>query len=86
MTASVASRTPLTVLAEARDADSPIRRADYSVDAGRWQEIAPVDGINDGPTETYRIVLQDLAPGPHVVVVRAMDTLGNVAAARIEVK
>ena len=56
------------------------------MDGGRWQEVHPADGINDALEETYEIALGELAaPGPHVVVVRATDLLGNVSTARVEV-
>jgi hypothetical protein len=71
--------------AVARDDASALRRAEYSVDGGRWEEVYPVDGINDGLEETYEFSPQGLSgPGPHVVVVRATDLLGNVASARVE--
>ena len=37
----------------ATDGYSPIKRAEYSVDAGEWQVIEPVGGISDAETETY---------------------------------
>jgi PQQ-like domain len=74
------------VRAVARDDDSLIRRAEYSVDGGRWEEVHPQDGINDAREETYEITLPDLtAPGPHLVVVRAVDTLGNSSTGRVEI-
>jgi len=69
-----------------RDDASPIRRAEYSIDGGRWEEVHPVDGINDSREETYEVALPALAgAGPHIVVVRASDALGNVSSARVEV-
>jgi hypothetical protein len=45
-----------------------------------------VDGINDALEETFEIPTAELAPpGPHVVVVRAADLLGNVSTARVQV-
>jgi outer membrane protein assembly factor BamB len=35
------------------DSFSPIRRAEYSIDAGDWQFVAPVGGISDARTENY---------------------------------
>ena len=68
-----------------RDDSSLVRRAEYSVDGGRWEEVHPADGINDAHEETYEFTPADLAgPGPHLVVVRATDLLGNVATARVE--
>ncbi|HVR70570.1 MAG TPA: hypothetical protein VMT87_06960 [Vicinamibacteria bacterium] len=69
-----------------RDDSSMVRRAEYSVDGGRWREVHPVDGINDALEETYEIPTTELPPpGPHMVVVRATDLLGNVATTRLHV-
>jgi outer membrane protein assembly factor BamB len=74
------------VRAVARDDDSLIRRAEYSVDGGRWEEVHPRDGISDAREETYEITLSDLpGPGPHLVVVRAVDQLGNSSTGRVEI-
>jgi WD40 repeat protein len=86
VTALVERGRPTRVRAAARDDSSLIRKAEYSVDGGPWQDVYPTDGINDEREESYEIALPDLAPpGPHVVVVRATDLLGNVATARVDV-
>jgi len=85
VTAALAG-TPARIRAVGRDDASAIRRAEYSVDGGRWEEVYPLDGINDGLEETYEFTPQGLfGPGPHLVVVRATDLLGNVATARVEI-
>ena len=77
---------PSTVRVVVKDDSSLVRRAEYSVDGGRWQEVHPVDGINDEMEETYEISVANLgSPGPHVLVVRGTDLLGNASTARIEV-
>jgi hypothetical protein len=77
---------PATVRAIVKDDSSLVRKAEYSVDGGRWQEVHPVDGINDEMEETYEIPVGNLgSPGPHVLVVRGTDLLGNASTARIEV-
>jgi hypothetical protein len=84
--AVVESRSGTRVRAVARDDGSLIRKAEYSVDGGTWRDIHPSDGINDEMEESYEVPLEGLAaPGPHVVVVRATDLLGNVATARVDV-
>jgi sugar lactone lactonase YvrE len=85
ITLSLAERKPLRIHAVVRDDSSLIKKAEYSVDGGRWQEVRPGDGINDSQEESYDVLPGELpAPGPHIVVIRATDLLGNVATARIE--
>jgi len=82
----VSQRSPLRVRCLARDDQSAMRKAEFAVDGGRWQEVYPADGINDGLEETYEISPGEISgPGGHVLVVRATDLLGNIATARIEV-
>ena len=79
--------SPVRVSAVVRDDMSLLRKAEYTVDGGRWQEVHPTDGINDAREETYEITPSALPePGPHILVVRATDLLGNVATARIEIQ
>ena len=83
--ASLASGQSDRVRAVATDQDSLIRKAEYSVDGGRWREVHPRDGINDAREETYEFTPEGLTPGPHTVVVRATDLLGNLGTARVEI-
>jgi hypothetical protein len=86
ITVTLVERNPPRVRAVARDDSSLIRRAESSVDGGRWEEIHPLDGINDSREETYEIKPEGLSkPGPHIVVVRVFDLLGNAATGRVEV-
>ncbi len=81
--ATLLQQAPPRIRAVAKDDASPLRRAEYSVDGSRWQEVHPQDGISDGLEETYEFSPSGLAPGPHVVVIRITDLLGNSAAARV---
>jgi outer membrane protein assembly factor BamB len=84
--ASLAPGTRDRIRATAQDSGSRIRRLEFSLDAGRWQEVHPVDGINDSTEETYEFSVQtSTSPGPHVVVLRVSDWLGNVATGRVDV-
>ena len=68
-----------------RDDASIVRKTEYSVDGGKWQEVHPSDGINDSRDESYEFAVGELTgPGPHVVVVRASDLLGNVSTGRVD--
>jgi outer membrane protein assembly factor BamB len=74
------SRIRVTV----RDDTSPVRKLEMSIDAGRWEEVHPVDGIADSREEAYEIPLPPATGGPRIVVLRATDLLGNVATARVD--
>jgi hypothetical protein len=62
---------------EAQDAASMLRRAEYSLDAGPWNPVYPEDGIVDSKAETFRVVLEGLQPGEHLVTLRVSDSAGN---------
>jgi hypothetical protein len=84
--ATLVPGSPARVEVTVRDDSSQVRRAEFSIDGGRWQEIHPRDGINDALEETYEIPLRGLSgPAPHIVVVRASDLLGNLSTGRVEV-
>jgi hypothetical protein len=77
----------LHVTFRAFDGFSPIKRAEYSVDAGDWQYVEPVDQISDGKTENYDFVVP--VPGgdsqEHIIVVRAYDRFENMGASKFVV-
>jgi outer membrane protein assembly factor BamB len=66
------------------DDASPVRKLETSTDAGRWEEVHPVDGIADSAEESYEIAVA-AGKGTRIVVLRATDLLGNVATARVDV-
>jgi outer membrane protein assembly factor BamB len=85
VTAELAARTPARVLVHAHDEGGVLRRAEFSIDGQRWQEVHPLDGINDSPDESYEISPPPQAsPGPHLLVVRIADLLGNVSSVQVE--
>src|SRR5262249_20931227 len=86
VTVTLAGGTPPRVRVNVKDDASIVRRTEYSVDGGKWQEGHPLDGINDGLEESYELAVGEMTGrGPHVVVVRASDLLGNLATGRIEI-
>jgi len=88
----------LHVTFRAVDSFSPIKRAEYSVDAGEWQYVEPVGQISDSKTENYDFRVPapaetgkpaqpiEKAASPaqieHVVVVRVYDRYDNMSSAK----
>ena len=70
------------------DGFSPIKRAEYSVDAGDWNYVDPVGQLSDSKTEDYDFkatpqMAKDGSPATeHVVVVRVYDRYDNLGAAK----
>jgi len=71
---------------EAEDAFSTIAHAEYSLDAGPWQFLAPLGGLSDSKTEHYAIrlpaSLQDSKLSEHLITVRVYDRHDNVGVAK----
>lgn len=62
---------------EAQDGGSALRRAEWSIDAGPWTPIAPMDGILDSPSEQFRFHVDVFPAGEHLLVIRVADSAGN---------
>jgi hypothetical protein len=73
----------VTIAFDARDTNSAVQKADYSLDGDRWQTIYPRDGIADSRFEQFELVLEGEAAARGVIL-RATDALSNVASARGE--
>jgi len=74
------------------DGFSPIKKAEFSVDAGEWKYVEPVGRISDAKVEEYDFKVmpelgKDGSPASeHVVVVRVYDRYDNLGAAKTVVK
>ena len=77
------------------DSFSPIKRAEYSLDAGDWQFVEPVGQLSDSKMEDYdfRVPVTPAAPtgttpvsNDHVVVVRTYDRFDNLATAKVVIR
>jgi sugar lactone lactonase YvrE len=68
---------------EAVDQLSPLRRCEYSLDAGAWMVVEAADGVTDGPREDFHIVLDGVRPGEHLLVVRVFDSGGNAGLGKV---
>lgn len=69
----------------AADRASYIVRAEYSINGGEWQTIAPDDGIADSPTESFSVEFSQAA-GEYVVTLRVFDVNRNSGNARQVIK
>jgi len=78
----------IRVTFRAGDGFSPIKRAEYSVDAGDWKYVEPVGQLSDAKTENYDFKVtpeaakDGAASSEHVVVVRVYDRYENMGAAK----
>lgn len=65
------------------DDNSPVQHVEYSLDANGWRPIYPRDGIADSRREEFELELKADA-ADKAIILRAMDTLNNVATTRAE--
>jgi hypothetical protein len=72
--------------ADVVDQTSPLRRFEYSLDAGPWTPVEAADGVTDSPREQYHIAIEKLRAGEHLLVVRAYDTANNAGLAKVVVR
>jgi sugar lactone lactonase YvrE len=71
----------------AHDSASVIAQIEYAIDGNEWRPVTPDDGILDETSESFSIrVPSALAPGPHIINVRAWDSADNLGTARIQVQ
>jgi sugar lactone lactonase YvrE len=77
------SNEHLEVDADVQDQTSPLRRFEYSLDAGPWTPVEAADGVTDSPREQYHITIERLRAGEHLLVVRAYDTANNAGLAKV---
>jgi hypothetical protein len=72
-------------LFDAEDAFSPVAHAEYSLDAGPWQFVAPVGNLSDSRREHYDFVVPippENKTTEHLITVRVYDRHENAAAAK----
>jgi hypothetical protein len=82
----VRNGTVVEITVDGVDQTSPLRRCEYSVDATGWIPVEAVDGVTDSPSEQFRIRLEKLPAGEHLVVVRVYDAAGNAGLAKVVVR
>jgi sugar lactone lactonase YvrE len=67
------------------DEQSAVQRVEYSLDASRWRVAYPVDGIADSRREQFEVTL-DEGDNSRSVIIRASDTMNNIATAVAEIR
>ena len=76
----------IEVVFDAEDATSPIAKAEYSIDGGAWQYIAPVGKLSDSLKEHYDFHVSAAESSAraeeHLITVRAWDRYENVGVAK----
>jgi hypothetical protein len=74
------------IKARAVDSFSPIKRAEYSIDAGDWQYVEPMGQLSDARAENYDFTVNldntKEESSEHVVVIRVYDRYDNMSAAK----
>ncbi len=83
LTAPRRSNDRVEVDADVVDQTSPLRRFEYSLDAGPWNPVEAADGLTDSPREQYHMAIDRLRAGEHLLVVRAYDTANNAGLAKV---
>lgn len=73
----------VAVTVDAADITSAVRRAEMSLDAGPWIPLAPEDGVADSFQEKFAGRINNLAPGEHLLVIRAFDSAGNTGLTKV---
>lgn len=68
------------------DGTSAIAELGFSIDGGDFLPIGARDGVLDGTSEDFQVRLPPLAPGAHVVLVRAVDAADNVATVQLVIQ
>jgi hypothetical protein len=71
---------------DAADAASALRRCEYSLDAASWVPVAAADGVIDSLREKFVLDLTGLAPGEHLLVIRAADSANNTGTTKVILK
>jgi hypothetical protein len=65
---------------------SAIGQVHYTVDSNaQWKATVPDDLVYDTTEEEFTIVIEDLAPGEHIITVKVSDDIGNTTYKTFEI-
>ncbi len=62
---------------------SSVFQLEYSLDGRAWVIAWPADGIADSDNETYEIELSSLPQGRHSLLIRVIDSVGNLGSGSV---
>lgn len=65
------------------DEGSYIKSIFYSIDGGDWRPIFSSDQILDSKFESFSFATEQLSAGEHTVVVKSIDSAGNIGTAKV---
>ncbi|NOZ23706.1 MAG: hypothetical protein GXP25_21735 [Planctomycetes bacterium] len=74
------------VKGRAVDRFSNILTMSYSVNAGDWVLVYPIDEIFDTQTEPFTFTTAPLPKGENTIVVKAIDAVGNIGCGKVVIK
>jgi hypothetical protein len=63
-----------------------IASGEFMIDGGEWFLVFPNDGIADSPDEDFQLTTPDLAPGEHLIGLRASDGNGNTGTMKLVIR
>ncbi|MDH3531146.1 MAG: hypothetical protein OEQ28_16425, partial [Acidobacteriota bacterium] len=79
----VRNGSEFTVGFSATEKSSFIRRAEFSVNGGKWYPVYPDDGIADGKTETFTVTADVGEEESFVLSLRVFDAVGQIGSMRV---
>jgi hypothetical protein len=74
------------ILFDVRVSAGRIASGEFSIDGGDWFLLAPTDGIADSDAEDFRFTTPDLAPGEHLIGLRASDANGSTGTTKVVIR
>ncbi len=75
----------VTVLGSAAQTLVGITAVQARVDGGEWIAATAVDGLFDGPRESFKVTTGALSTGKHTIEVEAFNAAGQKSTEKVEV-